>query len=491
MLTVKSITSCNINTIPLYSNNIAKTISEYKNHIKNIYNKDYTIEDDELIINCVQGMYGYRCGLIGYFSNLLSYTLSKKSNPVFLQSIINRCVNNSLNSNDYEIISFFTSLISRQIPILNIGFWDIKNNLFSDSELFKYNIKNSSLPSIFDLKSTYLLRSLFDSGCTIYSNKQHIDCGYEKWDNINYEGSFKQRLFNKGLVWAFYESKNKNNGITVINIEMINDASDYVYLLQMKQIVRLKEDLQNKFLQNKNYEKYETFIIGDFKSEFNLNILPNIKKRLKIFETANIVMYNKSSNISNTNFIFYNDYFGINKINIKRENNTTNENFSSINLELKNEYEEKENSISKLQRFYRKQKLRNYINNLKKDFKPIELKEIEIPKNKFSNCVEPAQELKNEIVISNTVFKDEEDDQELKEIVISNSILKDDYFCVNEEKNYKLQENIYNDNLVMIPSNDDLCISPVSVNHLSISPISINHLSISPVSNTEEEWQTI
>jgi hypothetical protein len=93
MLSVKSITSCNINTIPLYSNNIAKIISEYKNYIKNIYNNNYIIEDDELIINCVQGIYAYRCGLIGYLSNLLSYTLSKKSNPVFLQSVINRCIN--------------------------------------------------------------------------------------------------------------------------------------------------------------------------------------------------------------------------------------------------------------------------------------------------------------------------------------------------------------------------------------------------------------
>ena len=485
MLSVKSITSCNINTIPLYSNNVAKTISEYKNHMKNIYNKDYTIEDDELIINCVQGMYGYRCGLLGYLSNLLSYTLSKKSNPVFLQSVINRFVNNPLNSNDYEIISFFTSLISRKIPIFNIGFWDVKNNLFSDNEIFKYNIKNSSCPSIFNLKSTYLLKPLFDSGCTIYSNKKHLDSGYEPW-YVNYEGTFKQRLFNKGLVWAFYESKNKSNGIAVINVEMINDAPEYIYLLQMKQIVRLKEDLQNKFMQNKDYKKYETFIVGDFKSEFNLNILPNIKKRLKIFENANLVMYNKLSNISSTNFIFYNNYYMVNKINIKYVNNITNDNFSCINLELINEYKEKESSILKLQRFYRKQKLRNYINILKKDFKPIELKEIIINKKLTHN--EPAQELKNEI-ISNTIFKKED---ELKEIVISNSILHDDYFSFKEKienKNSKLQENLYekttNDNLYIIPLKDDLCI-----NNLSISPININNQSISPVS-TEEEWQTI
>jgi hypothetical protein len=474
MLSVKSITSCNINTTPLYSNNVAKTITEYKNNMKNIYNKDYTIEEDELIINCVQGMYGYRCGLLGYLSNLLSYTLSKKSNPVFLQSIINRFVNNPLNSNDYEIISFFTSLISRKIPIFNIGFWDVKNNLFSDNELFKYNIKNSSCPSIFNLKSTYLLNPLFDSGCAIYSNKKHIDSGYEPW-YVNYEGTFKQRLFNKGLVWAFYESKNKSNGIAVINVEMINDPPEYVYLLQMKQIVRLKENLQNKFLQNKDYKKYETFIVGDFKSEFNLNILPNIKKRLKIFENANLVMYNKLSNICSTNFIFYNNYFMVNKINIKYVNNITNDNFSCINLELINEYKENESSICKLQKFFRKQKLRNCINDLKKDFKPIELKEIVIPKNKILKYNEPAQELKNEIPTDIISKKDNHED-ELKEIVISNSIFQDDYFSVKEK--------IYNDNLCEIPLNNE------SINGLSISPISINK-SISPISNGEEEWQTI
>ena len=331
MLTIKSITTCNLNTTPLYSSNVSNTIYEYKDHIKNIYN-DYNVKEDELIINCVNGIYGYRCGLLGYLSNLLSYKLSEKRNPQILQSLLNRCVNKPLYSNDYELLSFFISFVCRKIPILNIGFWDIKNKLFNDNELFKNNIVNNSNISILNLNSTYLLRPLFDSGSAIYSNKKYIDCGYEPWDTNN-RGYFKQRLFNKGLVWAFYESKNKSNGIAIINIDMTDDAPDWIYLLNLKQIIRMKQNLQKKFLVNDNYEKYETFIIGDFKSEFNLcNILPNIKRRWKIFESANLVMYNKISDVSGTNFIFYNDYYGTNKINLKSIKNIKNRFFKSFHV---------------------------------------------------------------------------------------------------------------------------------------------------------------
>ena len=106
MLTIKSITSCNLNTTPLYSNNISQTISEYKKQFKDIYNENYIVVEDDLVINSIQGVYGYRCGLLGYLSNLVAYKFSEKSNPEFLQMFLNRFVNKTINSNDYEIISF-------------------------------------------------------------------------------------------------------------------------------------------------------------------------------------------------------------------------------------------------------------------------------------------------------------------------------------------------------------------------------------------------
>lgn len=440
MLSVKSIISCNLNTTPLYSNNVYKTICEYKNHIKYLYNKDYIIEDDELIINCVQGIHGYRCGLIGYVTNLLCYDLSKINNPIFLQALLNRVLNKKMISNDYEIFSFFISFISSKIPLLNIGLWDIKQNLFYNDTIFKYNVINNSFTSIFNLKSVYMLRPLFDCGSTIYSNKQYTECGFEPWDT-NDRGSFKQKIFNKGLVWAFYESNNKKNGIVVINIDMIDDAPQWIYLLQLKQIVRLKEYLQNKFLSNdNNYEKYETYIVGDFKTEFNLhNILPDIKNRLNIFENANIIMCdddtlnisnNDSNNITNTNFIFYNDLYAINKKNTKEMNNITNDNLSLINLEFENQFEK---NICKFKNLYKKQKLRNYINSLKK------IKNIDISKENY----------------------------ELKEIVISNIIVKE--IIIEDSKKPDIDN-----------KNEGESINPIE-----------NEINISYDSDNNEEWQTI
>lgn len=128
MLSIKSITSCNINGNPLTSYELSKRIYEYKDYIKNNISKknDFKINDNDLVIVCVQNLYGYRTGILGYLGNLLSYRLSQYNNPTLFQRIIKNVFSYEIKSNDYELLSFITSFISRKIPIINIGNWDFK-----------------------------------------------------------------------------------------------------------------------------------------------------------------------------------------------------------------------------------------------------------------------------------------------------------------------------------------------------------------------------
>ena len=76
MLNLKSITSLNIKGTPLKTDNLSKRIFEYKNYINdNIKNP----ENKDLVIISVQGLYGYRVGLIGLLLNNIVFNIS----PIF------------------------------------------------------------------------------------------------------------------------------------------------------------------------------------------------------------------------------------------------------------------------------------------------------------------------------------------------------------------------------------------------------------------------
>lgn len=315
MLTIKSITSCNINGKPLYSSNLSKRIIEYKTYVDSNYDSKYKLNDNELTIVGVQGLYGYRCGMIGYLSNLLNYQLSQRFNPTLFQNFINRFATNKVLSNDIEIITFWISFLSGKIPLLNIGTWDLKKNLFKNHPILKYSISNISLPSIFNLNSIYLLKPIFDCGCSIYSNKKPIESGFERWNNWD-RGYFKHRIFNNGMVWSTYESENKRNAITIINLKMTEDAPSWISDLQIVEMVRLKQKLERKFY-DPYYERYETFIMGDFQIEFN-------KGNLELLKLNHIRIYNKDlenlfkadlfvKEYDNKNLVLHSEY-------IKKEN---------------------------------------------------------------------------------------------------------------------------------------------------------------------------
>lgn len=312
MLNLKSIISCNINGVPLTSCNLSKRIYEYKKFINENINEDFL--DDELFIISIQGLYGYRSGILGYLFNKLSFELSQNNNPILLKSFLNLFISESVEANDFEIFSTFLSMISRKIPFLNIGNWDLKK--FISNEYINNFIPNKSLPSIFDLKSLYLLNPLFDSGCTIISNQKFVESGFEKWNIID-SCNFNNRLFNKGINWAYYESKDKKNGISIINFELVK--TEDLYTFQFNQLLELKNTLEKTFANNTEYPKikYETFIIGNFDYEFNLkNIFEEINKIWEIFEINGLQILN-NTNISTTNFILYNNYYDKNSEKIK------------------------------------------------------------------------------------------------------------------------------------------------------------------------------
>jgi len=384
MLSIKSITSCNINGSPLFSHELSKRIFEYKKYIKeNVHKDNVNINNNELNILCIQNLYGYRTGIIGYLSSLLSYKLSQYNNPTFFQRMIN-LFNYEVKSNDYEILSFITSFISRKIPIINISNWDLKQNLFGDNDIFKYEQSNLSMPSIFNLSSVYLLNPIFDSGCSLYSNIKPIESGFERWD-ISNNGEFTDKLFNKGINWSFFQSTNKKCGISIINISTINNVSEYIYGLQFKQIINLKEKLERKYALNLSCEKYETFILGDFNNDFNKTYESfDIKELWNIFEQSglniissnenNFILHhlyssteNKEQKLNKNTYMIYDDI--ITTINFEIEKNT------DIDTETKNE---KINDDTRPKDFY---KVLSDIKNFYKKEKDVKLEEIKIEIN--------------------------------------------------------------------------------------------------------------
>ena len=307
MLNLKSIISCNINGTPLTSCNLSKRIYEYKKFLDENVKEKFL--DDELFIISIQGLYGYRSGILGYLFNKLSFELSQYHNPTLLKSFLNVFISNNIEANDFEILSTTLSIISRKIPFLNIGNWDLKN--YISNEYINNFIPNNSFPSIFDLKSLYLLNPLFDSGCTIISNKKHLESGFERWNIID-SCSFSNKLFNQGINWAYFESN--KNGISIINFELIKNED--LYNSQFIQLLNLKNILEKKFTDNSNLVKYETFIIGDFNFEFNLrDIFQEVDKKWEMFDRNHLQILN-NKDYSTTNFILYNKYYDTNSENI-------------------------------------------------------------------------------------------------------------------------------------------------------------------------------
>ncbi len=312
-----------------------------------------------------------------------------------------------------------------------MGNWDLKRKIF-DNNFLKYHI-NHSLPNIFNLSSIYMLNPLFDSGMGIYSNRDPIFSGFEKWNISSTYGRMKYTIYNKGVSWYFYESDNKKNGICVLNISIVDDVPEWIIISQLKQIIEIKNFLMEKY--SSNYEKYESIIIGDFKLEFNLkDIITEIYLKWKILEEGNLKILGKSG-ISSTDFILYEEKHSKSNSNlniiksdyIKSENDTLfsieikcNKDkinkFSKFNLEPNTDFIENTNNY------------RAIVNDVVKDvvnkvftegFNKVINK---VEKNEDQQIIaekeEKNKEVENEEVIENTKIIVKNDEIKLKEIII-------------------------------------------------------------------------
>jgi len=267
----------------------------WKYHINNSVCKD--LNDNSLKIICVQGLFGYRSGILGKISDYFSYNISQYVNPLYLSKFLN------VDSNDLEIITFFISIITRIIPFYNCITIDPKN-LFTD--ILGFINENHSVTSMFDYKSLFMLEPLYDSGCAIYSNKKYKYCGFEKW-------YCKNTISNKGMTWCYFESDDGCNGISVINIDFNDNNTDFEDIECLKHIVELKNNLEIKYATITN--TYETYIVGNFNIHFNIsNILYEIKDKLKIIENEGFEILNNIYGVDTTEFIFYNKYDSYNTV---------------------------------------------------------------------------------------------------------------------------------------------------------------------------------
>lgn len=292
-LHMKTICSWNLRCKP-GQDNIFSKIQSWRKYINNNFNSS---EEDELNILCIQGVYGYRSGFIGKLANKAAYYLSQYSNPIYLQSIVKLFTDTD--ANDYELISYFISIISRVIPINNLCVFDTKDYF----NTLGYSTHNLSHSKFNDLRSLFLFKPMFDCGSTIYSNKQSAFSGFEKW---TYN---KEKDVNKGILWAHFISKDGNNGTTIINID-IEDNNNYLSdIRDLLQIVNLKKKLENDY---GNIDTYVTYIMGNFGIPFMLSfVLSDINDKMRILTDANIKIINKNNTNTYTNeFIMYSKLSG-------------------------------------------------------------------------------------------------------------------------------------------------------------------------------------
>jgi hypothetical protein len=106
------------------------------------------------------------------------------------------------------------------------------------------------------------------------------------------------------------------------------------------QIVKLKKQLEETF--SKGLERYETYITGDFKSEFNSISDPEMQYRLNILTECNLKIINSSKDLLNTHFMFYSSncsqYTSISDINLFDDQfinvNFTNDTYKDVKITI-------------------------------------------------------------------------------------------------------------------------------------------------------------
>ena len=302
-LTLKNLYSWNLKGTTVIDDTF-NNLNKWKNKIiDTVHPSD---DSEELNILCIQGLYGYRSGFIGKILNSIGCKFSKYISPTLFKNICGY-LSYDICGNDFEILAFLISMLTRIIPINNINTFDMKEYLHVQD----FTCINNSQPSMFDLRSLFMFKPLFDSGCAIYANKKCEESGFEKWNDTD-------SVYNQGMVWAYFKSDTCETGITVINLDFPKNNNDIQDIIHIKQIVELKHKLEQKY--SLNLESYETYITGNFNIVFNFsNIISELNIKLDILKRANINVINAINNPSSTEYTMYS------KINNKTNNKTNND----------------------------------------------------------------------------------------------------------------------------------------------------------------------
>jgi hypothetical protein len=250
-LNLKCILNWNLDGAPFFTKNLHKKQNVWKETLISSLPTAEEINDNDLVVVCIQNLFSMRTGIIGYILTMFSYGFNVSTS--FISIILNYYFKSHFKSSDLEMIVGFISLLNRSIPLLNYGFWDYKNNMKTD--FLKHINTNHSITSMFNMKSNILLKPIFDSGLCILSNKKPELSGFEPLDNqIN-------NYINEGFMWSFY--KNNKKGILIININISKSSDIEIKTKEMTQLQNLYEKLYNSINCDENMV-LETYITGDF-----------------------------------------------------------------------------------------------------------------------------------------------------------------------------------------------------------------------------------
>ena len=249
------------------------------------------LNDNDLVIFCIEEMYGYRTGIFGYLMTFLSNSYISANLPAtsIYQHIYNYIYKTSITLKDIELSSFLVSLINRPIPFLNFGVWDNKNRVFNENfhnSVLKHINPNRSISNMFDILSN-LCSPFYDSGLSILSNKPSFTGGFERLKGVS--GYMK----NYGFTWNYFKDKNNRKGIMVICINLSDDTNVSVKEDEYNQMINFVHTLREQY--TVGVKIYETYLIGDLKMN------PEESGFLNLFEDFQI--FNKKD----TSYLLYNN----------------------------------------------------------------------------------------------------------------------------------------------------------------------------------------
>lgn len=293
-LHLKYISQWNLENTPIFSYDNNKNYKSRKQTIDKNLPTEEELNENDLVIFCIEEMYGYRTGIFGYISKLLSNSISQHvASTSVLQNIFNYIFKTNFICDDIEFVSLLITLINRPIPLLNFGVWDDKYKIFKENSnrtVLKNINYNDSMNGMFDVISNLFYCPFFDSGLSILSNKPSYASGFERLTSHSSFSSYK----NHGFAWSYFKKDDDNQkGIMAICINLSDNKENKVKEIECQQMINLVEALKETY--SKDVKLYETYIIGDLKI--------NLVETGLSFLFHNFQVFNKFE----TSYLIYND----------------------------------------------------------------------------------------------------------------------------------------------------------------------------------------